>query len=86
MIVAKEIINSEVRISGECNIQDGKIISSSVTALKGILVGDVGTELSSPSKLSPGVDAHIEKETEEIHRILDKKNERSEELKAKIKQ
>lgn len=84
LIVAKEIINSKIEISGECNIQDGKIISSSITAWKGILVYDVGTELANASTLSPGVDAHIEKETSEILKALDEKKGRYKELKSRL--
>ncbi|MBW1697831.1 MAG: DUF342 domain-containing protein [Deltaproteobacteria bacterium] len=85
LVVQKEIINCDIKVGGECNIRNGKIISSSVAAFKGIVVKDVGTELSDPSRLMPGVDQHIEAEKDRINGILSEKKKYLEQLNTRCK-
>ncbi len=77
----KEIIHSEISASGACSIENGTILSSVISARKGIFAGDVGADLANPSTLRPGVDAHAEKELERIQLALEEKNEILEKLK-----
>ncbi|MEJ2040268.1 MAG: FapA family protein [Desulfosarcinaceae bacterium] len=60
--VDKEIIGSKVEVNGQVLMERGKIISSKITAKKGIQVHDVGTEASMPSELVVGVDRQFERE------------------------
>lgn len=64
--VQKEIIDSKIETSGMCIVKSGKIISSDISAKKGIIAGQIGTDLSSPCSLWVGVDSHLDKEIEKI--------------------
>jgi uncharacterized protein (DUF342 family) len=70
LIVEKEIIDSDVLISGECNIRNGKIVSSTVSARQGIVVEDIGTRLANDSTLMPGADGHVEAQRDRIHNVV----------------
>ncbi|MBA4368057.1 MAG: hypothetical protein C0403_10530 [Desulfobacterium sp.] len=77
--VQKEIIDSNIETSGMCIVKSGKIISSEISAKKGILAYQIGTDLSSPCSLSVGVDSHLDKEVAKIQTkisaLLQQKNE-----------
>jgi uncharacterized protein len=77
--VQKEIIDSKIETSGMCLVKSGKIISSEISAKKGILANQIGTDLSSPCNLCVGVDSYLEKEIEKIQTrisaLLQQKNE-----------
>lgn len=77
--VQKEIIDSTIEISGMCIVKSGKIISSEISAKKGILANQIGTDLSAPCNLTVGVDSHLDKEVEKIQTrisaFLQQKNE-----------
>ncbi|MBF0101007.1 MAG: DUF342 domain-containing protein [Desulfobacterales bacterium] len=62
LLITREIIDSDIRISGICAIEKGKILSSSISACKGIMARDIGTTVATPCKLRFGVDDHLEKE------------------------
>ncbi|MBF0225173.1 MAG: DUF342 domain-containing protein [Desulfobacterales bacterium] len=81
--VKKEIFECDIKISGLCSSPQGKIISSNVSAKKGIVSEDIGTEMSKPCKLRVGVEDHVEAEIEEINQVLAIKYEKLEELKVK---
>lgn len=59
--VDKEIIGSNIEVNGRILVERGKIISSKISARKGIQVRDVGTEASMPSELVVGVDRNYER-------------------------
>jgi uncharacterized protein (DUF342 family) len=83
IIVEKEIIDSDILASGTCKIRTGKIISSTITAKRGIEAAHVGTEVSSPCKLKVGVEDHIQREIKFIRKAIVHKKKVLEELKAK---
>lgn len=56
--IQKEILDSEIRLSGACNNEKGTIISSDISAKMGIIAGGIGTHGSRPSRLKVGVDDH----------------------------
>nr|NJM04446.1 DUF342 domain-containing protein [Desulfobacula sp.] len=60
LIIQKEIIDSDILLSGSCKNPTGHIISSRISAKLGIEAGKIGTPSSSPCKLKIGVDSHIE--------------------------
>ncbi len=64
--VQKEIIDSKIETSGMCIVKIGKILSSDISAKKGIIAGQIGTDLSSPCSLWVGVDSHLNNEIEKI--------------------
>lgn len=59
LVVMREIIDTTAVITGRCLIQGGAILSSVISAKKGIQVNDVGTPASKPSMLTVGVDRQL---------------------------
>lgn len=60
--VGKEIVDSTVECGGFCAVENGKLISSRVTAKMGLSARDIGTEMTSPNVIRVGHDAFTEKE------------------------
>ncbi|MBU0973424.1 MAG: DUF342 domain-containing protein [Proteobacteria bacterium] len=58
LIVQREIMDSKINLSGACINTDGVIIASQISANMGIDAGNIGTDASSPAKLTVGVDEH----------------------------
>lgn len=58
LIVQREIMDSKIHLSGACINTDGTIIASQISAKMGIDAGKIGTDTSSPAKLTVGVDEH----------------------------
>ncbi len=58
LIVQREIMDSVIHLSGACINTDGVIIASQISANMGIDAGNIGTDTSSPAKLTVGVDEH----------------------------
>jgi uncharacterized protein (DUF342 family)/DNA-binding response OmpR family regulator len=85
LIIQKEIIDSEVTISGACQNPAGHIISSKISAKQGIDAGKIGTSSSKPALLKIGVDEHIQKRIQKIDGRLEKSLDLFQELKEKIK-
>jgi hypothetical protein len=66
LAVEKEIIESKIEANGRCLINDGIIISSTISAKMGIAAMDIGTEASKSSELIVGIDQQMEREAEAI--------------------
>ena len=66
MAVEKEIIESTIEANGRCLINDGIIISSTISAKMGITAMDIGTEASKSSELTVGIDQQVEREAETV--------------------
>ncbi|MBU1168430.1 MAG: DUF342 domain-containing protein [Proteobacteria bacterium] len=88
VLIKKEIIDSKIRTSGACNGEQVNLISSFVSAKKGIDVKRVGTDLSAPCTLRVGVGDHANKimktlkiTIEEKKAHLIQKQKKTEELK-----
>ncbi|NOX32432.1 MAG: DUF342 domain-containing protein [Deltaproteobacteria bacterium] len=77
VIIQKEIVDSEVECSGNCVIENGKLISSRLTAKMGFKARNIGTERAEASIIKVGHDAFTEKE-------LEKNKEKVDELKKQI--
>lgn len=74
--IEKEIIDSNVESGGLCLLTRGKIISSSVSARKGLECKDIGTEMSSPCKIKIGGNEILKKDLADVDkRIKSKKLE-----------
>lgn len=76
IIVKKEITDSDINTSGACLLERGKILASEISAKQGIEAVDIGTDVSSPCKLTVGVDDHIEAETEGLREAIKRRKER----------
>jgi uncharacterized protein (DUF342 family) len=84
ILVQKEITDSDIYTSGACRVERGKILASEISAKQGIIAADIGTELSSPSRLIVGVDDHIEAETEGIQNAISRRQNRLEKIETNI--
>jgi len=76
IIVQKEITDSDINTSGACLLDRGKILSSEISAKQGIEAVDIGTDLSSPCRLTVGVDDHIEAEMEGLQNAIKRREDR----------
>ena len=74
--VSKDITDSTIEASGGCAAGTGKILSSTISAKQGILAKEIGTEISTPCRLSAGVDAHIEQEISGIEQAISRREEK----------
>ncbi|MFA5903741.1 MAG: FapA family protein [Desulfobacula sp.] len=59
LIVQKEIMDSTIYLSGACTNEHGMISNSRISAKMGISAGTIGNPMSTPSKLTVGVDENI---------------------------
>ncbi len=70
--IIKEIMESDIAVSGECINDNGRVTSSLIAAKKGFTLGLVGTLKASPSTIKAGVDDHMVR----LEVIFDKKIEK----------
>ncbi len=84
LIVQKEIIDSEIFLTGACINETGTVISSVIVAKMGMQLGQVGTDVSLPAKLKVGVDEHIEKQIAAVDENLQDNSEALEGLKQEM--
>ncbi len=88
VVVQKEIVDADVECSGTCIAENGKLISSRITAKMGIKAKNIGTEMASPSLIMVAYDPFTEKELEKnIEKIdtLKRKISHCKEKKEKLK-
>ncbi len=64
VVVEKEIVDADVECSGSCVVENGKIISSRISAKMGVKSKHIGTEVSGPSIIKIGQDDFTVKELE----------------------
>ncbi|MCG8533149.1 MAG: FapA family protein, partial [Desulfovibrionales bacterium] len=60
ILVQKEVVDSNVLVSGKCDISKGHIIASTISASQGIEGRIIGTEASAPPLLKVGITDHID--------------------------
>ncbi|MFO7884827.1 MAG: flagellar assembly protein A [Desulfobacteraceae bacterium] len=84
LIVQKEIIDSVVLLSGACVNTQGKMLSSAITARKGVYAGQIGTDMSQPVKIKVGGEDHINFLMAQVKDRLDRNLKALEKLRADI--
>jgi hypothetical protein len=83
VVVQKEIIKTKIQSGGEVNVKNGKILLSNIVSLCGITAHEVGSEVSTPCKLSFGVNEAVKDRLETYRKSLEIKSkdlEQSKEL------
>jgi uncharacterized protein (DUF342 family) len=70
VLVEKEIIDSKINTSGACIAENGPILSSRVSAKKGIQAIQIGSEISKPCNLSVGYDEKVKEDTDAIKEVI----------------
>jgi len=86
VLVEKEIIDSRINTSGACIARNGPILSSRVSAKKGIQAIQIGSEISKPCKLSVGYDEKVEEDIEAIKEIIPVKKQEQTEYHRRLKE
>ena len=66
VIIGKEIVDADVECSGICVVENGKFISSRITAKMGVNVRNIGTPMAEPNIVKVGHDPFTGKELEKI--------------------
>lgn len=61
VIVKKEVVDCKIRTSGAFNGETARVVSSLVSAKKGILARQIGTDVSRPCTIRAGISDHTEK-------------------------
>ena len=70
VVVEKEIIDSKIATSGACIIKSGTILSSTITAKKGIWATQIGSDVSKPCSLMVGIDLPVKNELDRLLGII----------------
>jgi uncharacterized protein len=86
VLVEKEIIDSKINTSGACVTKNGPILSSRVSAKKGIQAIQIGSEISKPCILSVGFDDKLKEEINEIKEIIPLKKQEQKEYHRRLKE
>jgi len=86
VLVEKEIIDSKINTSGACIARSGPILSSRVSAKKGIQAIQVGSEISKPCSLSIGYDEKVKEDIDAIKEIIPLKKQEQTEYARRIKE
>ena len=73
VVVQKEIIKTKIQCGGEVNVKNGKILLSNIVALCGITAHEIGSEVSTPCKLSFGVNEAVKDRLETYRKSLEMK-------------
>ena len=71
VVVQKEIIKTKIQCGGEVNVKNGKILLSNIVSLCGITAHEVGSEVSTPCKLSFGVNESVKDRLETYRKSLE---------------
>jgi uncharacterized protein (DUF342 family) len=82
--VETEVYESEIETNGAFNMEGGTILSSTVSAMGGINVAEIGSPSSPPCKLIVGVDNRLEKKIAKIKPEIEEKEKEEEVLKSQL--
>ncbi|MBF0411667.1 MAG: DUF342 domain-containing protein [Desulfamplus sp.] len=75
VVVQKEIIDCIIITSGKVKVPRGRIVASQIRAAKGIEAMNIGSDVSSPCHLFPGVDDHALDIIKQFNDKIDSKKE-----------
>jgi uncharacterized protein (DUF342 family) len=83
VIIEKEIVDSNIECSGKCVAENGKLISSRITAKMGVQAKNIGNDMSEPNIIKVGHDIFTQKELEKNKGQMDEANKKTEHLNEK---
>jgi uncharacterized protein (DUF342 family) len=86
VFVEKEIIDSKINTSGKCIAKGGPILSSRVSAKKGIEAVQIGSEISKPCHLSVGFDEKVKEDINAIKELIPKIKQEQAEYQRRLKE
>ena len=70
LAVEKEIIDANIEINGRCLINDGIILSSTISAKMGIVAMDIGNQAARASDIIVGIDRQLEREEDSVKKEM----------------
>lgn len=76
VIVEREIVNSTIKTRGSVIIPGGRIVGGDLTALKGFVVGQLGSRACVPSNITAGVDHTLVKRLMPLQKEVQKMRKR----------
>ena len=86
VLVEKEIIDSTINTSGACIAKNGPILSSRVSAKKGIQAVQIGSEISKPCNLNIGYDEKVKADIDALKEMIPLKKQEQAECNRRIKE
>ncbi len=84
IVIQKEIIDSQLLLSGTCQNPGGTVMGSKIAARNGVEAGRIGTPASKPSQIRTGVEDHIRFWQEQLDSELNMSMGRMQEVKDDI--
>jgi len=84
VVVDNELLNSRIESSGACLVKSGKILSSSISAKKGIEANEIGSATSNPCTLVVGLDERTRNEIDRIKEQITLKQEEQEKHETRV--
>ena len=82
--VEAEVYESKIETNGAFNMERGTILGSTISAMGGIKVGEVGSHASIPCKLVVGIDNRMEKKIAGMNLEIEEKEKEKESLESQI--
>ena len=86
LLVQKEIMGCDIRTGGGVYSKSCIVLDSRIAARAGVMVRDVGSEVSAPSNIQVGSDALLEIQIAELNELVRKHGESQEELRKQLEQ
>jgi hypothetical protein len=84
VVVDNEVLGSRIESGGACLIKRGKILSSSISAKKGIQANEIGSDASRPCDLVVGLDERVRNEVGKIKEQIALKKKEQEKHEARL--
>jgi len=84
--VKNEIIESTIKTGGAVNVTKGNILSSKISAKKGIKALNIGSMVTVPNTLRVGINYALESKVNKINQMIETKIENIEEIRKRLAQ
>jgi uncharacterized protein (DUF342 family) len=84
LYIESEVYESRIETNGSFNMERGTILGSTISALRGINVKEVGSPSSLPSKLVIGIDSRMEKKIAGLNLEIEEKEKEKKGVESKI--
>lgn len=82
--IAKEIINSSVRVNGRLEIERGAIIGGEIHARNGVKAKNIGSNAGVPTRVAVGIDAAVLFRARKMEKDVAKLTQQSEQIRTQV--
>jgi hypothetical protein len=86
VLIEKEIIDSKINTSGICIAKGGPILSSRISAKKGVQAVQIGSEISKPCHLSVGFDEKVKEDIDVLKELIPQIKQEQTEYQRRLKE